>query len=186
MNLNPFSAIVDTVAGAVTGIGKTFFGSKQERDSQGHQVTMSVHSQYAQEFQYRDNRTWWDSLVDGLNRLPRPVLVGLVITYFLLAYINPIEFQKVNIALDTVPETMWYVLGAIIGFYFAARELHKNRDKKMALSDKQFGEVLRRQQALDAMRPSMTEAAFQAEMSDTTKPMSNAALAEWNRRNDKR
>tara|TARA_R110002072_G_scaffold202127_1_gene359941 strand:- start:2301 stop:2861 length:561 start_codon:yes stop_codon:yes gene_type:complete len=186
MNFNPISALVNTVAGVVTGIGKTFFGSRQERDSQNHQVNMAVYNQYAAEFGHRENRTWWDSLVDALNRLPRPVLVGLMIAYFLLSYINPIEFQKVNVALDTVPESMWYVLGVIIGFYFAARELHKNRDEKMALSDQQFGEVLRRQQALDALKPTMSEAEFQAEMSDTSKPTSNAALAEWNRRHDQR
>lgn len=180
MNLNPISAIVDSVTGA---IGKVF-GDKGERDRGKHQVTMSVQNQFAAEFQNRDNRTWWDSLVDGLNRLPRPVIVGLVISYFVLSYVSPVEFQKVNVALDTVPENMWYVLSAIIGFYFAARELHKIRGKKMAMSDEQFQKVLDRQKSLDAITPIITENEFQKQMSDTTRPMSNAAVAEWNRRNN--
>jgi len=178
MNLNPISGIVDSVGGV---IGKVF-GSKNDRDRYKHQSDMMVHNQYAAEFRHRENRTWWDSLVDGLNRLPRPVMVFLTISYFLLSYFDTVEFQKVNVALDTVPSSMWYVLSAIIGFYFAARELHKNRDKKMALSDEQFEQVVKRQQALDALKPIMNEKDFQAEMADTNKPMSNAAIAEWNRR----
>jgi len=102
-------------------------GDKQEQDQQQAGYRTQVAANYAAEFAPRANRTWWDSLVDGLNRLPRPALVTLVLGYFITAWRSPETFAAINAGLATVPEPMWWVLGSVIGFYFAAREFHHRR-----------------------------------------------------------
>jgi Holin of 3TMs, for gene-transfer release len=41
--------------------------------------------QFAAEFQPRTNATWWDSFIDGLNRVPRPLITLGVLAFFVLA-----------------------------------------------------------------------------------------------------
>lgn len=169
---------ISTLLEAGRSLITSIFGDAKQREIQQHARQMSVHDQFAAEFRNLTKRTWWDSAIDGLNRLPRPVMVALVIIYFLLAYFDPVEFQKVNVGLDTVPEPMWTLLGAIAAFYFAAREWKKSRDTKLALSAKQFSEVQTRMDQLE------TDDRYEEEMKDTTKPLSNAVIMEWNRRNN--
>jgi hypothetical protein len=107
-------------------IGK-FLGYKVDQEANRHTETIAPHEQFAAEFRQLTKRTWFDSLIDGLNRLPRPTIVALVIGYFLTSWLDPVLFAEINAGLATVPSPMWYVLSAIIGFYFAARELHKFR-----------------------------------------------------------
>lgn len=186
--MNPFGLISGAVEGvgrAVSSVAKVFVGDKSAREQMRGAENMATYGQFAAEFQVQ-NRTWFDSLIDGINRIPRPAIVFLVIAYFVTAYADPIEFQKVNLALDTVPDDMWLVLSAIVGFYFVAREFQKSRDKKMALPPEQFDEHLRRMDELEKRKrdrePVIEDEEFQAAMEDTSKPLSNAAILEWNRR----
>lgn len=166
------------------GVGM-FTGDRAERERGYHDESMASRHQFAAEFQVR-NRTWFDSLIDGLNRLPRPVIVTMVIYYFVKAVSDPIEFQAINIGLATIPERMWDIAFAIIAFYFVAREFQKSRDKGMALSEDAFNERMRQFDALKARKRDraavMEDAQFHTVMADTSKPLSNAAILEWNRR----
>lgn len=175
--LNPIKAIGEVG----NKLANTFVGSKAERDQQGHEQNMGILGQFAAEFRNIQNRTWWDSLWDGLNRMPRPVIVATVLAYFYLAYINPTEFQVLNVSLDGVPEHMWYVLGAIVGFYFAARHLEKKAKDKMALSQKDFDEMQRRIKELRDNEP-IDDKEYKRQMADETTPLTNEAIKEWNRR----
>lgn len=186
--MNPLSLVTGAVSGignAVSSVARVFVGDKSQRDQMRGAENMATYGQFAAEFQVQ-NRTWFDSLIDGINRIPRPAIVFLVIAYFVTAYIDPIEFQKVNVALDSVPDDMWLVLSAIVGFYFVAREFQKSRDKKMAMPKEQFDEHLRRLDELEQRKrdrePVIEDEEFQAAMEDTSKPLSNAAILEWNRR----
>ncbi|WP_419902150.1 holin family protein [Kiloniella sp.] len=166
------------ILGGVKELSEVFFGNRSNRESAEARRVEAVHGQFAAEFNTRLNRTIWDSLVDGLNRLPRPIFVALIIYYFWLAYADPTEFQIMNLALDTVPETMWWVLSSIIAFYFAARELKYSREKKMSLSKKEFNEQQRRVKELRASQPPT----FEEEMKNTDKPLSLDAIKTWNKR----
>lgn len=179
------------ILGAIPGVGgllrlgigavETITGNQKDRDGQGHQSDMAVSKQFMAEFQ-QQNRNWFDSLIDGINRLPRPVIVVMVIAYFLTAWVDPIEFQVINLSLDGIPENMWWIAGAIITFFFGAREMGKSRDqKRMALSVGAFNEQQRRIKDLRAQQHVETWA-YAADMADETKPLSNASIAEWNRR----
>ena len=142
--INWFSKGVETIGNTVVKVKGAFTGNQQERDQQQSKQFMMGLQAYSAEFAPRSNRTWWDSLWDGLNRMPRPLIVIAIFWYFLLSYRNPKEFQVLNTTLDTVPDEMWYIMSAIVGFYFMAREFQKGRDTKMALSDKDFEKVQKR------------------------------------------
>ncbi len=142
--VNWFTKGVEVVGKTVVNVKGAFSGNEQERDEQQSKKFLMGLQAYSAEFAPRKNRTWWDSLWDGLNRMPRPVIVIAIFGYFALAYQNPSEFQVLNIALGTVPENMWYIMSAVVSFYFVAREFQKGRDTKMALTDKEFEKVQKR------------------------------------------
>jgi len=72
--------------------------------------------------------------VDGLNRLPRPAIAFSTLGLFAFAMVSPEAFAVRITGLALIPEPMWYLLGGIIGFYFGARELHKQRQVKVSSS----------------------------------------------------
>lgn len=180
--LNLISGVVSGVGNAVSKVTGTIWGDQSARDAQRSNENIATYAQYASEFQVQ-NRTWFDSLIDGINRLPRPTITAMVIYYFVEAVRDPIQFQKINISLDTIPENMWMIAFSIISFFFVAREIQKGRDKKMALSKAEFDERMRQTKELDRMQDDgLSEEKYQAELDDTSKPMSNAAIMEWNAR----
>jgi len=137
--INPIRWVEKLIASAGTAtvnVVGAFSGNQRDRYKQDGDRYRSALAAYASES--APNGTRWDSFWNGINRMPRPMIVVAIFCYFGLAYENPTEFQILNIALDTVPEQMWWVMSAVIGFYFAAREFHKNREKKLALSDDDF------------------------------------------------
>ncbi len=69
----------------------------------------------------------FDRLVDALNRLPRPAFAFGTIALFLHAMLAPDAFARRMAGLALVPEPLWWLLGAVISFYFGARELHYRR-----------------------------------------------------------
>jgi len=170
---------------SVSGVVGTIWGDQSAKDAQGSSENMATYAQFAAEFQVQ-NRTWFDSLIDGFNRLPRPVIVAMVIIYFFLSFHDPLLFQQINIGLDTVPDNMWIIACSIVSFYFVARELSKSRDKKMALSAADFNAHMRQYDELDKRRqdrqPVIEDKKFHEAMADTSTPLSNAAITEWNRR----
>jgi len=68
--------------------------------------------------------TGFDRLVNGLNRLPRPMLAFGTLALFGYAMVDPASFGERMVGLDLVPEPLWWLLAAVVGFYFGAREAH--------------------------------------------------------------
>jgi len=139
--VNPIKWItkgVEAVGNTVVNVKGAWSGNQQERDQQYHSQFISGMQSYMAEYAPRNNRTPWDSFWDGINRMPRPLIVITIFLYFGLAYFNPKEFQVLNIVLSGVPPEMWWIMSSVVGFYFVAREFHKNRAKGMALSDMEF------------------------------------------------
>lgn len=119
--LNPLSWFTTGVK-AVDGVAKTFFGSQHDREQNAAMLDASVQQQYAAEFQYRDNRTGFDSLVDGMNRLVRPVLTAYICWLVFILPISNIDlFMQIITAYSAVPEPLWVLVGLIITFYFGGR-----------------------------------------------------------------
>jgi hypothetical protein len=74
----------------------------------------------------------FDRFVNGLNRLPRPLMALGTIGLFVFAMADPQAFAARMVGLAEVPEPLWWLLGAIVGFYFGARELHYRRVPRAA------------------------------------------------------
>jgi len=118
-----FGGGAQAVAGAVKDVAEVFVPNAEGQAARDAADAMSARGQFAGEF--REIKTWWDSLIDGLNRLPRPVLVFMAIWYLFLSFGDKDKFLDVNEGLASIPEPMWWIIGSIIGFYFSFRSGEK-------------------------------------------------------------
>jgi hypothetical protein len=84
--------------------------------------------QFAAEFHERAGRTWWDSLIDGLNRLPRPLITLGILGFFVLAPLEPVRFLEIAQAYQMMPDGFWALLSVVIAFYVGGRMQLKGRD----------------------------------------------------------
>ena len=76
--------------------------------------------QYAAEFALmRQGR--FDRYMDALNRVPRPAMALGTIGLFVSAMVDPVWFAARMTGIALVPEPLWWLLGAIVSFYFGAR-----------------------------------------------------------------
>ncbi len=110
-------------------IGKAIIGHKAAKSAHAHARTMGALQQYGAEFQ-SVRGGWFDNFVNGLNRLPRPFLAFGTMGLFVYAMVDPAGFAARMAGLALVPEPLWWLFGAVVSFYFGARELHHLRVKK--------------------------------------------------------
>lgn len=111
------------IGGAVEGVADVFHPNAtraMELEGEIHQATLAA---AAAEFQHPSD-SWFDRLINGLNRLPRPLLALGTLGLFVFAMVDPVAFAHRMLGLEAVPEPLWWLLGAIVSFYFGARELH--------------------------------------------------------------
>ena len=114
----------------VTSVAEVFRPNATRAMELGHDAYKAAHASHAAEFQY-GRGGWFDSLVNGLNRLPRPLLALGTLALFVYAMSDPDGFALRMQALGHVPEPLWWLLGAVVAFYFGAREAHHLRVKKL-------------------------------------------------------
>ena len=96
----------------------------------GHEAFGAAQTAYAAEF-VRPRGGWFDALVNGLNRLPRPVLALSTPALFAYAMADPDGFTLRMQGLAAVPEPLWWLLGAVVAFYFGARETYYFRNRSV-------------------------------------------------------
>jgi hypothetical protein len=107
------------------GIIKTIWGSKYERDIAIANEQAEAYRGHQAEFQYRGQRFWFDSFVDGLNRLPRPVIAFGVIGLMIWAPVDPYSFAVVMQAYELVPQWLYFIMAQVLMLYFGGRMLEK-------------------------------------------------------------
>jgi hypothetical protein len=66
----------------------------------------------------------FNSVLDLLNRLPRPLFAVGVLVFFADALLFPAAFGRSMAAMAAVPQPLWWIIGGIVGFHFGAREAH--------------------------------------------------------------
>lgn len=113
---------------AVGGLAEVFLGNRAERDAAAAALGQAALAQYAVEFQQAPSGRF-DRVMNGLNRLPRPLLVCGTLGLFAYSMISPSGFAERMESLALVPDPLWWLLGAIVSFYFGARELHYARGR---------------------------------------------------------
>ncbi|WP_040482769.1 holin family protein [Yoonia vestfoldensis] len=89
--------------------------------------------QFAAEFVHA-RQGLFDRAVDALNRLPRPMLALGTIWLFVMAMLDPDGFAAGMAGLALVPEPLWWLMGAIVSFYFGARHQAKEQDFQRVLA----------------------------------------------------
>ena len=97
-------------------------------------------AQFAAEFQHQ-RRGVFDRFVDGLNRLPRPALALGTIWLFIEALRAPEDFAQSMIGLAAIPEPLWWLMGAVVSFYFGARHQAKAHEFQNALAQVARGQT---------------------------------------------
>lgn len=94
----------------------------------------SALSQFAAEFGVA-RRSWFDVFIDGLNRLPRPFLALGTLGLFVAAMVDPIWFAARMQGIALVPEPLWWLMGAIVSFYFGARHQAKSQEFQRGIAE---------------------------------------------------
>lgn len=111
---------------SVSGVAEVFRPNATRALELGHDAYLAAHSSHTAEFAHaREGR--FDAFVNGLNRLPRPLLALGTLGLFVYAMADPAGFALRMRGLAEVPEPLWWLLGAVVAFYFGAREAHHLR-----------------------------------------------------------
>jgi len=85
--------------------------------------------------EFGQQRGLFDRMIDGLNRLPRPFMALGVLFLIGSAMVDPVWFALRMQGLALVPEPLWWLLGAIVSFYFGARHQVKAQDFQASLAE---------------------------------------------------
>ncbi|MDF1855454.1 holin family protein [Pseudooceanicola sp.] len=104
---------------------EVFHENAEAGAARDHARAEAALSQFSAEF--GQCRSRFDVLIDGINRLPRPLLALGTIGLIVAAMIDPIWFAERMQGLALVPEALWWLMGAVVSFYFGARHQLKNQ-----------------------------------------------------------
>lgn len=136
-------------------------------------LRQSAMRQYAAEFAV-PRRGVFDRLMDGLNRLPRPLLAFGTLGLFVVAMVDPVWFSSRMQGIAVVPDPLWWLMGAIVSFYFGARHQAHSQQFQRSIAETlaRVPTVVANTRALDAM-------ADEDQVPELAPPTPNPALAEW-------
>lgn len=137
-------------------------------------------TQHGEEFSH-PQKGGFDQFMDGINRLPRPLLAFGTLGLFITAMVDPIWFAMRMQGLALVPEPLWWLLGAIVSFYFGARHQFKGQEFQRSIAETMLRvpQVVENIRKLNALSPNV---AAYSTSNLPAKPERNAALMEWRAR----
>ncbi|GIX14801.1 MAG: hypothetical protein KatS3mg118_2760 [Paracoccaceae bacterium] len=123
-----FGGGIAAISGGVREVAAIFTPNAEAEAQREHAEYAAALAQYAREF--RGQPGVLNQLVDFINRLPRPAMAMGTLYLFVEALRDPLGFAESMQGLQAVPEPLWWLLGAIVSFYFGARELQKFREAR--------------------------------------------------------
>ena len=121
-------AAVSALGDAAKGLAEVFTPSATRQMELSAEAQMAALRQLGDEYGL-PSTGWFDRMVNGLNRLPRPLLAFGTIGLFIYAMVDPVKFAARMVGLNAVPEPLWWLLGAVVAFYFGARESYYFRGR---------------------------------------------------------
>lgn len=185
--------LIGRIFGALFGSGRNVVvetlgavrPNAEAADARGVTLQAATLNQMASEFGASSGP--WGRFVDGLNRLPRPLMALGVIALFASAMFDPLWFAERMQGLALVPERLWDILWAVVGLYFGARELQKHRSASMQkeaarilTQAPQVAGNIRKLRALRHDSPGVADPGSDAAVTLAAHaPGDNAALADW-------
>ncbi|UWQ85207.1 holin family protein [Leisingera caerulea] len=155
--------------------------------ARAHDMQSAALSQLAAEFQY-GGKSRFDRFMDGVNRLPRPLLALGTLALIGASLSDPVWFAARMQGLALVPEPLWWLLGVIVSFYFGARHQVKSQEfqQGLAASMARVPEVAENIAALERLRadaPAVADTSTDAAARlDATAAENNPALEAWKAR----
>lgn len=144
-----------------------------------------VLEQFGREFRLTE-RSRFDQVMDALNRVPRPAMALGTIGLFAAAMVDPVWVAARMAGIALVPEPLWWLLAAIVSFYFGARHQAKGQQFQRDLAQTiarvpQVVQTVRNVEALRDVTPARAQAAPEpadpVAISSADEP--NAALSDW-------
>jgi hypothetical protein len=142
--------------------------------------------QMAAEFR-QQGRGPFDRFIDGLNRVPRPAMALGTLGLFVAAMVDPVWFGERMAGLALVPEPLWWLLGAIVSFYFGARYQVKGQEFQRSVATTlarvpQVMDSVARLRSLRADSPGAATTGTDAGLAlAAIRPDENSALRDWRR-----
>ncbi len=186
--------IIERLFGAVFGgnrnviaeTAEVFRVNAEKADARGADIQQAALAQLAAEFAH-PRKGLFDRVIDGLNRIPRPAMALGTLALFLSAMTNPVWFSERMQGIALVPEPLWWLLGAIVSFYFGARHQAKGQEFQRSLAATmarapQVVENIAELRKLGADSPAAAETGTDAPLElDAIQPGENPALDDWRR-----
>ncbi|OZB20041.1 MAG: carboxylesterase [Rhodobacterales bacterium 34-62-10] len=187
-------ALIDTVLTAVFGGGRNvlretaevFRANAEEDAARDAALRQAALTQFGAEFTLA-RQGWFDRMVDAANRLPRPLMALGTLGLFVSAMVDPVWFASRMQGIALVPEPLWWLLGAIVSFYFGARHQAKGQEFQVRVAQT-MAQVPRVVDNIKALRALDAGQAAAVETSVATAPgpdapdaADNPALADWRR-----
>lgn len=136
-------------------------------------VQTAALAQYAREFAVT-RRGWFDRFIDGINRLPRPALALGTLGLFGAAMWAPEWFAARMAGVALIPEPLWWLMGAIVSFYFGARHQAKGQEFQRSIV-----QSVAMAQAVEPASKAKAAPVVTAPITAAPEASDNAALAEW-------
>ena len=158
------------IGAAVAGVAEVFTVNRTAQAAAQHAERIGAQQQFGAEFR-PERRGWFDSVIDGLNRLPRPGMAFATMALFAYAMHDPLGFAARMQGLALVPEPLWWLMGAVVSFYFGARELHHVRGRTAPATQ----DVARVMATVEALEETRARAGAAAPAAGDTNPV----IAEW-------
>ncbi|QFT96186.1 hypothetical protein FIU85_02615 [Roseovarius sp. THAF8] len=133
--------LIETVLSLVFGGGRNavaetaevFRVNAEKSDQRAAELQGAALAQLAAEFK-AERKGWYDRFIDGLNRVPRPAMALGTLGLFVAAMVDPIWFSERMQGIALVPEPLWWLLGAIVSFYFGARHQAKGQEFQRSIA----------------------------------------------------
>jgi hypothetical protein len=188
--------LIEGLFAILFGSGRNVIGEKAEvfrpnaeAQAQRHAgVQMAALAQHGAEFA-RSPEGFFDRFMNGLNRVPRPALALGTVGLFIAAMVDPIWFSARMTGLALVPDPLWWLLGAIVSFYFGARHQAKGQSHQRdiaALMAQTAPQVVNDVQQIEALRVSKEiiqdpPKSAVVSLSETIDMDENPALRAWQR-----
>ncbi len=191
--------LMERLFGLVFGSGRNVlaetaevFRVNAENDAaRGVELQGAALKQFGQEFRVQQ-RGWFDRLMDALNRVPRPAMALGTLGLFVTAMVDPVWFAARMAGIALVPEPLWWLLAAIVSFYFGARHQAKGQDfqREIAATMAAVPQVVRTVRDVEALGQGAETVVGHNAQADVALPSgdprgsaapdtSNAALVAW-------
>lgn len=123
----------------------------------------------------------FDRVMDGLNRVPRPMLALGTVGLFIGAMVDPVWFASRMQGIALVPEPLWWLMGAIVSFYFGSRYQARGQEfqRSIAQTMARTGEVGANLAALAALQAGFGKPEADQGSAPEIAFADNPALEDW-------